>query len=82
KIPLVVGMPVMLTNNVCVGSGIANGSIGFVHSILYKTSSDGRRVLTCCIVSFPKSSSASMPGLSPNLYPILPQTIYFSYTHQ
>ena len=82
KIPLAIGMPIMVTNNVCIESGIANGSIRSVHSILYKTTTDGRGVLTCCIVSFPKSTSASMPGLSPNLYPILPQTIYFTYTHQ
>ncbi|KAF8332953.1 hypothetical protein F5887DRAFT_893920 [Amanita rubescens] len=82
KLPLVIGMPVMITSNINVESGVVNGSVGTVHSIYFKTSPDGRRILTCCVVHIPRASSQNMTGLADKLYPIMPQSFYFSYTHR
>ncbi|PPQ76590.1 hypothetical protein CVT24_013026 [Panaeolus cyanescens] len=50
-IPLVIGMPVMLMNNLDVPGGAMNGAIGQLKSIRYTTDADGFRYLQSCVIN-------------------------------
>ncbi|KAJ3878154.1 hypothetical protein F5879DRAFT_764039, partial [Lentinula edodes] len=50
RIPLVIGMPVMITQNFDVDSGVVNGCHGILKSIRYRTDSQGFRHAISCIV--------------------------------
>ena len=81
RIPLVTGMQLIITNNFDVEGGIVNGSIGTLENIRYCTDAQGRRHLTSCIVRIPDATADGVPGLSPQCYPILPDTKDVSFTH-
>ena len=49
RIPLVLGMPMMITQNFDVDSGIVNGSTGTLKKIRFYTDPDGNQHLTSCI---------------------------------
>ncbi|KAI0349328.1 hypothetical protein OH77DRAFT_1378002, partial [Trametes cingulata] len=50
RIPLVLGMPVVVTQNFDVQGGILNGSVGTLTKIWYKTDNiSGNRMLTSCV---------------------------------
>jgi hypothetical protein len=73
----------MITHNVSVESGVVNGVIGRVRGIRYKLNEDGDCVLTSCTVFIPSSiHKQAMHGLSPGLYPILPDTCRFTFSHK
>ncbi|TEB29566.1 hypothetical protein FA13DRAFT_1581298, partial [Coprinellus micaceus] len=50
NMPLVVGMPVMLTQNLDVKNGIVNGTVGTLKHIRYTIDEYGQRHLKSCIV--------------------------------
>ena len=51
KLPLVLGMPVMFTQNFDVESGIVNGGTSILKWIHYKKNSNGRRHAVLCIAA-------------------------------
>ncbi|THU88128.1 hypothetical protein K435DRAFT_680430, partial [Dendrothele bispora CBS 962.96] len=55
KLPLVIGMPVMITQNFDVAGGVVNGSIGALKSIRYRLDRAGRRHAISCVVTLPPS---------------------------
>ncbi|KAJ3880115.1 hypothetical protein F5051DRAFT_482411, partial [Lentinula edodes] len=59
KIPLVVGMPVMITQNFDVDSGIVNGCQGILKSVRYRLDDHGRRHAISCVVRTNSTSLAS-----------------------
>lgn len=77
RIPLVLGMPVMIMQNFDVEAGVVNGSKGSVHRIRYKLDAQGNRTLLSCIVKMPDSDENPLPGLDPHKVPILEDTTSF-----
>lgn len=71
KIPLHVGMPVILKGkNLATELKVTNGARGVVHRILTDAELDGRSA-KCVLVEFP-NSPISIPGLPRGVYPIVP----------
>jgi hypothetical protein len=52
-LPLVLGMPVVVTENFDVQGGVVNGSTGTLRHIRYRSDDDGKRYLTSCVVELP-----------------------------
>lgn len=81
RLPLVLGMPVMFTQNFDVESGIVNGSTGILKQIRYRTDADGNRHAISCIVDVPDTTGPPMPDL-PNGYSVaLEDTVDMRFTH-
>jgi hypothetical protein len=73
----------MITHNISVESGVVNRAVGRVCRICYKLNGDGKRVLTSCTVFIQSSiHKPAMPGLSPGVYPILPDSCHFTFSHK
>ena len=53
RIPLVVGMPVVINQNPDVAAGVVNGSYGFLRKIRHFKDRENRRYLKSCIVEIP-----------------------------
>ncbi|TFK86999.1 hypothetical protein K466DRAFT_451437, partial [Polyporus arcularius HHB13444] len=76
KIPLVLGMPVMISQNFDVDGGVVNGTIGSLKSIRYRTDrSSGRRYLKSCVVSIPGLDGKALTGLECGDYPIMEDSV-------
>jgi ATP-dependent exoDNAse (exonuclease V) alpha subunit len=63
KIPLVIGMPVMISQNFDVPGGVVNGCYGSLRSVRYRVDRDGNRHAISCIVEAPDTSAGIVPGL-------------------
>lgn len=66
RIPLVIGMPVMIMANFDVSNGIVNGRIRTLKSVCYWTDSDGHRHASSCVVESTGISGEALPGLKKN----------------
>ncbi|RXW17503.1 hypothetical protein EST38_g8344 [Candolleomyces aberdarensis] len=86
RIPLCIGMPVLVAQNFDVQGGVVNGSRGVVKSLRYCHDLQGRRVLTSCIVNIPNSTQEVMPGLEAHDMPIIADSVNISlqipFTHE
>lgn len=71
KVPLVLGMRVMVAQNFDVNGGIVNGSIGTLKGIRYSLNRFGQRVLESCIVHLPDSTALPINGLPDGHFPII-----------
>ncbi|KAG1874905.1 hypothetical protein F4604DRAFT_1880785 [Suillus subluteus] len=76
KLPLIPGMPVMITENAATSSHIVNGSRGILKSVTYDVDPDGNKFAACALVDIPEST-LFVPGLSAGVVPILPVTRKF-----
>lgn len=82
KIPLVIGMPVMITHNFDVENGVVNGCTGILKSIRYTTDELGNRYAVSCVVESPKiSASATLSMLGQNQAVVLQDTIDLIFRH-
>ncbi|PPR06558.1 hypothetical protein CVT24_001578 [Panaeolus cyanescens] len=81
RIPLAIGMPVMVCQNYDVEGGIVNGCTGRLKSIWYTADSNGRRYATSCIVESPSIVSDPLSGLLPNEAVVLAETTDLTFTH-
>ena len=81
RLPLVLGMPVMISHNFCVEDGVVNGARGIVKDIRYRIDEHQRRHLVSVIVYIPDSSSTPFSDLPPHHYPILPDSTEFQMCH-
>ncbi|KZS90827.1 hypothetical protein SISNIDRAFT_390651, partial [Sistotremastrum niveocremeum HHB9708] len=61
-LPLVDGMPVILTNNLDVHHGAVNGSMGTLVSVRY-TLIEGERYATSCVIHVPDFQGPPLPSL-------------------
>ncbi|PBK84557.1 hypothetical protein ARMGADRAFT_886811, partial [Armillaria gallica] len=52
-LPLVIGMPVMITHNFDVKLGVVNGAVGKLKSIHYTVDDEGRCHAISCVVRIP-----------------------------
>lgn len=80
-LPLVPGMKVMVTDNVAMSGGIANGSEGTLLDIKYEMNEHGHRRAVCAYVRVP-GSNVCAPGLEPDVVPIMPIRNTFKYVDQ
>jgi len=74
-LPLVLGMPVIITENLDVMGGIVNGSKGILRKVRYRVGDDGKRYLTSCIVELPDLTGDPLPNLPPAFVPVLPNEV-------
>ena len=74
-LPLVLGMPVVLTENIDVAGGIVNGSTGILRKVRYRVDDDDRRFITSCIVELPDVTSDALPNLPPKHVAVLPNNV-------
>ncbi|KAJ8481746.1 hypothetical protein ONZ45_g15197 [Pleurotus djamor] len=81
KLPLVEGMPVMITQNYAVELGVANGSIGKLHRVRYQTNQFGERVAISCTVVLP-DFKVKFPGLEEGEAPVLQDDAYLTFVDQ
>lgn len=63
KIPLVIGMPVIISQNFDVQGGVVNGSFGILKSVRYNLDVDGRRHAISCVVEVEDTEEGIVPGL-------------------
>ncbi|KAI9059616.1 hypothetical protein FKP32DRAFT_1532601, partial [Trametes sanguinea] len=76
KMPLVLGMPVIVSQNFDVHGGIVNGSMGVLTKIRYRVDeTTGRRLLTSCVIRLSNSTALPMCDLDDNEFPILEDTV-------
>lgn len=80
RIPLVLGMKVIVSQNFDVTAGIVNGSMGVLKRIRYRMNDRGERVLTSCVVSL-QDEEPAIPGMAANDAPILADTKSFTLKH-
>lgn len=77
ELPLIPGMPVMITENVATSCKIVNGSKGILKSIIYELDG-GHRYAACTLVNIPESA-LHVPDLERGVVPVLPATNSFRY---
>ncbi|KAJ7674297.1 hypothetical protein B0H17DRAFT_946617, partial [Mycena rosella] len=75
RLPLAVGMPVMITQNFDVQNGIVNGTTGIVKQIRYTASESGERYAQSCVVYVPEMSGPALPNLPPKHAVVLAETV-------
>jgi hypothetical protein len=63
KIPLVVGMPVVISQNFDVPGGVVNGSKGILKKVRYYLDQNGRRHAISCVVECEDTEDDLVPGL-------------------
>ncbi|KAJ7157746.1 hypothetical protein C8R46DRAFT_827434, partial [Mycena filopes] len=63
RLPLVIGMPVMISQNFDVPGGVVNGCVGKLVSVRYEVGADGKRYALSCVVEAPDTT----PGIIPEL---------------
>ena len=81
RIPLCIGMLVLVAQNFDMEGRIANGSHGTVKEICYFRDDHGTRYLKSCVVHIENSSSDWMPHLAAHDVPILPDIIDMTFMH-
>ncbi|KAK0229875.1 hypothetical protein EDD85DRAFT_749929, partial [Armillaria nabsnona] len=62
-LPLVIGMPVMITSNFDVEAGVVNGSTGMLKKIRYRQDEQGRRIALSCVVEIPGMTGDKLTDL-------------------
>ncbi|TDL19355.1 hypothetical protein BD410DRAFT_688370, partial [Rickenella mellea] len=78
RLPLVTGMPVLVTHNYDVNGGVVNGSLGTVKTIRYDTDEFGRRHAKSCVVTVPDSTCENMPYLGDREIVVLVESVEFT----
>lgn len=81
RIPLVIGMPVMITTNFDVSNGIVNGRIGVLKSVNYWVDDDGNRHATSCIVESSGITGPTLSGLDENQAVALQDVVEMLFVH-
>ncbi|KAI0038039.1 hypothetical protein FA95DRAFT_1475167, partial [Auriscalpium vulgare] len=74
RIPLVIGMPVVISHNFDVDGGVVNGSVGTLKRIRFFTNAVGVRHATSVVVHIPDSSPDPLPDLPPHHVVALQET--------
>ena len=81
KIPLVIGMPVMICQNFDVKQGIVNRCTGTLKQIRFRTDTNGHRHATSCIVEAPTSSGSPLSYLEKHCVAVLRDTVDMKFIH-
>ncbi|KAG1884141.1 hypothetical protein F4604DRAFT_1575108, partial [Suillus subluteus] len=78
KLPLIPGMPVMITENAATSNHIVNGSRGILKSVTYNVDDENNKFAICALVHIPEST-LYVPGLSDGTVLILLVTSSFMF---
>ncbi|KAG2045328.1 hypothetical protein BDR03DRAFT_802009, partial [Suillus americanus] len=81
KIPLVIGMPVLVAQNFDVKGGIMNGSTGKLKKVRYTVNDEKQCVLRSCIVDINQSSDEALPNPHPHEIPIIEDSMELRFMH-
>lgn len=81
KIPLVIGMPVMITQNYDVEDGAVNGSRGILRRIRYRMDEHGKRHAISCVVEVEDYSGDPLPHLPRHFVPCLQDSVDIEFVH-
>ncbi|KAG1847642.1 hypothetical protein DFJ58DRAFT_663158 [Suillus subalutaceus] len=81
KIPLVIGMPVLVSPNFDVKGGIVNGSTRILKKVRYTVNDKKQRVLRSCIVEINQLSDEALPNLHPHDIPIIEDSMELRFMH-
>ncbi|KAJ3558871.1 hypothetical protein NM688_g667 [Phlebia brevispora] len=74
RIPLVLGMKVIISKNFDLDGGVLNGSIGTLRKIRFKINRFGERQLTSCVVYVPESTTPDITELGSKEVPVLEES--------
>ncbi|KAK7445783.1 hypothetical protein VKT23_014779 [Stygiomarasmius scandens] len=80
KLPLVVGMPVIITSNFDVGNGVVNGTHGILKKIRYRMDGTHRHATSCVVQAF-HSIGSPMSNLTDMEIPVVEQESEVYYIH-
>ncbi|KAF9779661.1 hypothetical protein BJ322DRAFT_992691, partial [Thelephora terrestris] len=75
KIPLVLGMPVIVNQNFDIGGGLVNGSFGYLREFRSQEDADGTWSLKSCIVEVPDITCEPLPHLPPKHVAIISDAV-------
>jgi len=75
KVPVVLGMPVVVSQNFDIDGGLVNGSFGYLRDYRFRTDEDGIRTLTSCIVEIPDLTAEALPHLPPRHVAVISDTV-------
>ncbi|KAF8123178.1 hypothetical protein EV363DRAFT_1180636, partial [Boletus edulis] len=81
RIPLVVGMPVMITHNFDVEGGIVNGCLGTLVSVRYTVDQKSHRHAVSCVVHTPSTSAECLPHLQEYQSVVMADTVDINIQH-
>jgi len=81
RIPLVLGMPILVSQNFDVEGGVVNGSKGTITQIRYHIDEENHRYLNSVVIHIPDSSDEKMGLLPPHHLPILPDSTDIVFEH-
>lgn len=75
KLPIVLGMPVVVNQNFDVEGGLVNGSFGYLRDYRFQTDEDGVCSLTSCVVEIPDLTCEPLPHLPPKHVAVISDTV-------
>ncbi|KAJ3817853.1 hypothetical protein F5880DRAFT_1450585, partial [Lentinula raphanica] len=76
RLPLVIGMPVIIGSNYDVPAGVVNGTTGILRKIRYRVDEEGCRHLVSCVVACNNLRGfETMPFLLPSEVPVVEDTV-------
>ncbi|KAK6996628.1 PIF1-like helicase-domain-containing protein [Favolaschia claudopus] len=78
RLPLSIGMKVMVTENVALKAGVVNGAEGILRQLHYSIDEKKRRYVDCAYVEIP-GSNVNLHSLGPDIVPIVPVPAFFDY---
>ncbi|KAJ7779032.1 hypothetical protein B0H16DRAFT_1300384, partial [Mycena metata] len=81
KIPLVIGMPVMISQNFDVEGGVVNGCTGTLISVRFRPGPDGRRYPLSCVIEAPNTTPGIIPDLPVHHVVSLKDTVQIKFKH-
>ncbi|KAF8064263.1 hypothetical protein FPV67DRAFT_1399581, partial [Lyophyllum atratum] len=79
RLPLVIGMPVMICQNFDVEGGVVNGCAGTLKKIRYRVDNEGDRHAISCVVQAPTTTGAVLPHLDEHDVAVLEDTTEMSF---
>ncbi|KAG2335441.1 hypothetical protein BDR05DRAFT_845762, partial [Suillus weaverae] len=75
KIPLVIGMPILVSQNFDIEGRIVNGSTGKLRKVKYSLNNERQQALRSCIVEISHSSDKALPNLFLHPIPIIEDSV-------
>ncbi|KAG1839848.1 hypothetical protein C8R48DRAFT_621400, partial [Suillus tomentosus] len=75
KIPLVLGMPIILNQNFDVDAGIVNGCVGTLKSVRFREGVNGERHAISCVIKTLSTSPDPLPHLASHESAVLQDTV-------
>ncbi|KAJ7878351.1 hypothetical protein B0H14DRAFT_2342007, partial [Mycena olivaceomarginata] len=78
KLPLSIGMKVMITENTALKARVVNGAEGILREIHYSVDEKGRRFMDCAYVEI-EGSNVNMHQLGKDVVPVFPVPSVFPY---